>query len=213
MNLIFLHIPHTAGRSIKRILFSEGFLMDSAPIKVQVVHNSEQMKKLKNDRGIIKKYFVLRPTVERLIGQTIHYSRNLKSIGQVNHLILNDLKKKFPHYDLDNPFQFINLPSNQNVYCKFLLGFTNFNKIVTDNDFEKVKAMFKSNNPPIWDYYTKPIKTPNLEKLLSITIEPICFQQSSKESLDNLFKNQLLVNEIEKLNTYDIKLYNYLKGL
>ena len=53
MNLIFLHIPHTAGRSIKRILFSEGLFMEQAPIKVQAVHNSEQMKKLKNDRGII----------------------------------------------------------------------------------------------------------------------------------------------------------------
>lgn len=120
----FLHIPHTGGRVLKNFLFESN-------VKYTPVHNAKNIKE-KGYKDII--YFILRPTIERVIAQCIHYSKNLKRIGIVNHMDMDELKLK--GYDPDNPYHFIELPENQNVYCKFLLGRTDFAQSITDNIYK-----------------------------------------------------------------------------
>ena len=187
-----------------------GLLDDGHDIKVHFIHNPQEMINLKLSKPVEKKYFILRPTIERIVGQFVHYSRNLKNIGRVNHLVLDDLREESPGFNPDDPYQFIRLKSNQNVYCKFLLGRTDFNQPITNEDFEKVKAMFTSDNKPIWDLYSKPIEVLNLEKLLGIGIVPEAFRQSPEEEHNKLLNNKGLIEEIEKLNSFDIKLYEFL---
>lgn len=212
MNLIYLHIPHTAGRSIRRILFNTGFFKEDADPKVHFVHNPTDMAKLPSELTSTNpiKYFVLRPTVDRIVGQYAHYSRNLKTVGQVNHLILNDLLAEYPDFDPDDPYQFINLSSNRNIYCKFLLGRVDLDEQLVDKDFEEIKEMFKGPNKPIWDTYSMPIQIPNLEKVLNIVIVPPAFRQTAISTIDKYLNNDKLIEEIKKLNRYDIMLYEFL---
>ncbi len=206
--LTFLHVPHTGGRVLKRGLrFKKG---------INSVHNGTDIK----NKSIHKiQYFILRPTVERIVGQVLHYSKNLKKMGQVNHLKMETLPNG---YDMDNPFHFIKLEVNCNVYCKFILNRIDFSLPITENDFEELCILFKKDSSlcynsevtitRIWDSYEFPANLPNLEKTLNCKLDMPVFIQTAKEQHADLLKNVKFVEEIKKLNPYDIRLYKLLQS-
>jgi len=200
MKLLFLHVPHTGGRVLKRIL-------SKLPKDIDYVssHNGEHFGEI-NTTGYLQ-YFILRPTLDRVIGQCLHYSRNLNQIGIVNYLRVESLPE---NYNIDNPCHFVNLEENRNLYCKFLLNRENFKIPITDTDYVQVLALFKGDNPPIWDMYSYPNTLTNLEKLLKHKIECRKFVQTSKSRHDRLFSYRAFINEIKQCNKYDIMLYNEL---
>lgn len=201
MSFTFLHIPHTGGRVLKNFLRSSNIIHNT-------VHNA---KDIKNRKYEDKLYFILRPTVDRVIAQCIHYSKNLKRIGIVNHMDMDILKLK--DYNPDNPYDFIELPENKNVYCKFLLGRTDFSLPITDNDFEKVLNLFQIPNFIIWDLYSYPLNVYNLENLIGFSIKCKIFRQTLEDEHKLYASDVLFVDKIKELNIYDITLFDAINVL
>lgn len=193
--IIYLHIPHTCGRSIKRSFFIKDELKN-----IVWIHNSSQITQMKRNNDEIL-YFVLRNPIERVIGEFKHYSRNLKSIGIVNHLDLNNILEKNPTFNMESILDYCSLEVNRNVCCKFLLLRKDFNIPITENDYS---AILNSNFK--FDVYSFPLKLPVLSSLLGFEISPHIV-------VNNVDKNDISKNKIEmikKLNEYDLCLYNYL---
>jgi hypothetical protein len=194
---IYLHIPHTSGRTIKRTLWNKGFLKDIICVH-NAQHITENITKITPD---LKLYFVLREPLNRIIGEYKHYSRNLKIIGQVNHLTKNDVK----HIDLDNILDYCSMEVNRNVLCKFLLLKTDFDKPITDADYEKVEKLCQTDKV-IFDKYKFPLDLPNLSSLIGSEIKPIVIVQNSDKN-DVLLNNDICI-KIKKLNEYDFKFFD-----
>lgn len=196
-SILFLHVPHTGGRVLKRALMRIGSDVIS-------VHNDKDMVMLNKEEYQL--YFILRPTVDRVIAQCLHYSRNLRTIGIVNYLRKSTLPK---NYDIDNPFDFIGLEKNRNLYCKFLLRYEDFDKPVTQEDYECVLGLFNNQGrlKPKWDVYKFPNELGTLEGMIGSNVECQSFNQTCDEGWGN---NESFVSEIKSLNKFDIKLYNFL---
>ena len=194
--IVYLHIPHTCGRSVKRALFVKDEIK-----KITWVHNSSQIQNISNLEEEKILYLVLRNPIERIIGEFKHYSRNLLSIGIVNHLELSHILKNNKKFDAKNIIDYCSLEVNRNVCCKFLLLRCDFNVPVSESDYDiLLNTEFK------FDVYSFPLKLPILSDLLGFEIAPHVV-------VDNVNKNDVSEQEkvkIIKLNEYDIRLYNYL---
>lgn len=192
--IVYLHIPHTCGRSIKRALFVKDELK-----KIAWVHNSSQIQNIPNNNETL--YFVLRNPIERIIGEFKHYSKNLLSIGVVNHLELSQIINNNKKFDAKNIIDYCTLEVNRNVCCKFILLRCDFNIPVSEKDYSTLLSSdFK------FDLYSFPLKLPVLSKLLGFEIAPHIV-------VNNINKNDVKKDDIDiiaKLNEYDIRLYNYL---
>ena len=209
--LVFLHVPHTGGR----VLISEFKKIKEEDPHLNVVwpHQPRDFHAVKRDCVGVQQYFILRPTIDRLLGQFIHYTKRLQLVGIANHLRIGSLPKGF---QLDNPRHFFMIEENRNLYCKFLLNRKDFSKPVTFTDFKRVLAFFNSEQSPIWDVYTFPNKFTQLETFLERTVNCQKFNQSSGEKREGLKNNKDLIRLIELLNKHDIVLYEKLikiKGL
>lgn len=196
--ILYLHVPHTCGRSIRRALFIKDELK-----KIGWVHNSSQIKDLKTE-NISTKYFVLRDPIERIIGEFKHYSKNLKSIGIVNHLNLNNLLRENEKFDTTSILDYCSLEVNRNVYCKFLLLRDDFNVPISEKDFDSIIQ----NNNFKFDVYSFPLKLPVLSSLLGFEINPHVIVNNSNKN-DTINK----IDAIKKLKEYDLRLYNCLKSI
>jgi hypothetical protein len=210
-SLIYLHIPHTAGRVIRRFLWQNDLLKD-----IQHTHNGEQTAEIlskSSNWDKATKYFVKRPVVERMIGQFLHYGARLANTGRVNDLYLNKIKENQPDFDANDPVQFVSLEENRNHYCKFILGFTDFSKPMADADFERVLAMKSTLH---WDEFQTPAKVPVFEKLLNQKIDLTTVNHPSMTFMHQTEKRNVLLADkelaalIEKNNLYDNKLFNSL---
>lgn len=199
--LVYLHIPHTCGRSIKRTLWEKSILKDMI-----VIHNGDQM--IQNLNNMYDIYFVLREPLERIIGEYKHYSVNLKTLGMVNHLEIKNIMTQQPTFDLNNILDYCNLEVNKNVYCKFLLFRKDFNKPVTIDEFNKVKELFTGDNKPIFDIYTFPLELPILSGKIGQKVEPKLVIKNSVK--DDLINNKIVCQKIQEWNSYDFLLYDYL---
>lgn len=191
--IIYLHVPHTCGRSIKRSLFNKDELK-----KITWIHNSDQIQNTNVTNNDIL-YCVLRNPIERVIGEFKHYSRNLKSIGVVNHLDLNHLLKQNNNFDVNNILDYCSLEVNRNVCCKFILLRTDFNIPINEKEFNTLlNCNFK------FDVYSFPLKLPILSSLLGFEIEPHVI-------VNNIDKSEITIEELDtirSLNHYDVRLYN-----
>lgn len=184
--IIFLHVPHTGGRCIGKYLWNNN-------LKYLKLHNADDIKNNKNIEGV--KYFVLRDPVERSYREYIHYSRNLERIGQVNHLTLSNFK----NLDYKNPYDYLSLEVNRNVYCKFLLLREDFNIPITEKDYSNINV-----NDYKFDMFSDLPYLPTLSDLIS-----------SNVNLDNKYKSNIIFcedikNFIIKNNEYDIRLFKSL---
>jgi hypothetical protein len=217
MNIIYLHVPHTAGRVIKKYLYKRGFLAKTKNLNIFFVDNPKDFFALKEKLDNIIIYTIIRSPIDRLIEQFIYYSKNfknlknLKNVEHMNKNICTDLKKKLGSFNSTSLHNFIRFPENQNIFCKFLLGRQNLKRPICENDYKKIKILLKKSDKIIWDLYKKPVKVPQLEKLLNIPIIPEAFLDCSIDKHAILFKDTNLKSKIINLNKYDIKLYNYLK--
>ena len=200
--IVYLHIPHTSGRTIKRTLWLNSMLKDILP-----VHNAKDIKDaINNIDSNSKLYFVLREPLDRIIGEYKHYSRSLKT-KQVNHLTQNDVKD----INLDNILEYCSMEVNRNVMCKFLLLKTNFLEKINDNNYKLLEQMFKGQNKPLFDNYTFPLVLPVLSDLVGSKVEPAAIMQ-------NVEKNDILLdsdicNKLKELNKYDFLLYDFLQHI
>ncbi len=191
--MLFIHVPHTSGRSLKSYLLRRGD-------NIITVHNAEQIKELDKEYSI--KYFILREPTERVWKEFLHYSENLKIGGRVNHLNILHLKKANPSFDPKNISHYISLEVNRNVCCKFLLLRTDFNIPVTETDLNYLKENISSFK---YDIFKKPMTYP----VLSTIIDPI--DANLKYITDEaILISQEAVSEIIRLNTFDIMLFNFL---
>jgi len=81
-----------------KILSQTGTIQDLKGSSEMNVHNVTDIKshyhKMDTNSTL---YFILREPLERIIGEYKHYSNNLQTIGQVNHLTMTDLKKDNPN--------------------------------------------------------------------------------------------------------------------
>lgn len=212
-DLVFLHIPHTAGRVIKRYFWINNK-------KVINIHNQNDFKLIKDKKENIRKYFILRNPIERIIAEYNHYSRNLSNIGIVNYLDIKDILNRVKDFNVNNISDYIKLEITRNLYCKFLLHRENFWDPVTDKDFDEIKTLV-ANREFEFDYYKNPIELRNLSKLIGmeecelnnkvseITKQCQVIRKEDTIQKQEYLNNELLVKEIERLNMYDMMLYDY----
>lgn len=202
---VFLHIPHTSGRLLRKYMWYKGYLTGNGSIRCHIVHNSEQM--VDND---LPRYFILRDPVERIIAEYIHYSRRLLDIGVVNYLDLANIHQDYPKFDPSNIQDYISLEETRNLYCKFLLGRKDFGIAISDTDFELLsKGAF------IYDVYQKPMNYSSLQEFLHEKIDV--------SIVEKIYRYPLTLNKEERAelachsesiracNEYDIKLYELLQ--
>ncbi|QKF93663.1 hypothetical protein QKU48_gp0205 [Fadolivirus algeromassiliense] len=211
-DFIFLHVPHTAGRVLKNYLWTNRK-------KVINVHNDKDMKLIKNKA--LQKYFILRNPIERIIGECVHYSTNLKNIGIVNYLSMDDILIRNPYFNPENISEYIKLEATKNLYCKFLLNRDNFWEPITANDFDKITKILEKGEF-IYDKYTNPMDYEKLSQLIGIDrkeINKVTMEITTKSQIINktninikkeLLNNTNLIKEIELMNEYDIKLFTLL---
>jgi hypothetical protein len=102
--LWFLHVPHTGGRALGHFLWKE-------ELAHRRIHNAQDIQAAKladgisaTDEQVVVKYFILRDPVERAYREFLHYSRNLTSIGRVNHLTLSEFPPSFNPADPEQYF-------------------------------------------------------------------------------------------------------------
>lgn len=202
---VFLHIPHTSGRLLRKYMWYKGYLTGKENIRCHIVHNSDQM--VDHD---LPKYFILRDPVERIIAEYIHYSQRLVNIGTVNHLDLTNIHKSYPKFDPANIQDYISLEETRNLYCKFLLGRKDFTIPISDTDFELLLK-----KPFIYDLYEKPMNYPKLEEFLNKKMDIFMIEKIYRHPLtmDKEKRNELTCHSesIQACNEYDIKLYEHLK--
>lgn len=211
MSFVHLHIPHTGGRSLLRFCWIQS-------IQIVSVHNPEGIRKLLP--GISSetiRYCVLRHPIERAIGEFTHYSRNLKQIGLVNHLKLDEIRMENPNFDLDSPFDYFNLEVNCNPYCKFLLLRTDFSEPITLSDFVELENLIKVNKIKYDLFNTQGTEYQSLYNLLPhnerITLEKL--NQSRHlyhiAGCNTQYKDdQRLMEYLESKFIYDLRLFKLL---
>ena len=130
-------------------------------------------------------------------------------MGMVNHLNLYDLKHDNPAFNPTNILDYISLEVNRNVLCKFLLLRTDFNKPITNEEYDAIIEMFQGSNKPVYDIYKYPLNTlPVLSKLVGVDITPLGFRTNCKK--DDILVKNVICNKIKQLNKYDFDLFNYL---
>lgn len=212
---LHLHVPHTGGRSLHGILWHNS-------VNFQKVHNAKAIEEFLLGLGSLSntplineiipksnRYFVLREPVERAYKEFRHYSKNLQTIGRVNHLILDDLKKDNKSFNPASIDDYFSLECNRNVYCKFLLLKKDFNRPITDIDFEHLKDLIKSDRIVFDRFVDGKIQYLNLRKILNlnddIKIDINMHPTNSSCDISNDEKSFL-----EKCQMYDLKLYQLL---
>ena len=209
MKLVYLHVPHTCGRLIKRDLWGKNLLKN-----VVCVHNQNDIIKqcsfvelvdLKDTcKNPYQLYFVLREPLERIIGEYKHYSKTLTYDMEVNHLEPNDVK----HIDLNNILDYYSLEVNRNTYCKFILLKTNFNQPINDNDYQNIIKIIDSGKIK-YDMYSFPLSSlPILSDIVGKDILPVSTFSNVKKN--EILSNNDICNKLRKINIYDFMLYEHL---
>jgi len=187
--IVFLHVPHTGGRMIGRFMWSHN-------LNYVKLHNNNDISLYLDDdndyKNGIEKYFVVRDPIERAYKEFLHYSRNLDRIGMVNHLSISD----FTNLDHNNPYDYLGMEVNKNVYCKFLLMREDFSVPVTDQEFNKMDLDdFK------YDLFEDIPTLPTLSGLINMNIDVPKLTKTDVEIPQNV------KTFIEKNNEYDIMLF------
>lgn len=197
--MLFLHVPHTSGRGIGRFLWNH---QKDHKIDYKKIHNAKDFETIFSNINNLEinniiKYFVVRDPIERSYKEFIHYSKNLGKIGIVNHLKLSEIKKNNPKFDHTDPFDYLDLEVNKNVYCKFLLFRTDFTIPITEEDYLKIDI-----NKFYYDLFTDLPELSTLSKLIDMNVNLPTFSFNPIDIPEDI-KNFIIMN-----NQYDIKLIN-----
>mgnify|MGYP003640684395 CR=1 FL=1 len=180
--LIFLHIPHTGGRNLGRWLWDK-------QISYKRLHNSNDLKECEiNEKDIL--YFIIRNPVERCYKEFLHYSERLDIVGVVNHLT----KDLFKNKDYKDYKDYFSLEINCNVYCKFILLRCDFDKPITEDEFENMNIQRLK-----YDFFENLNKLPKLSEILKQEIN----LATPKYKNDITIPDEIKKFIIEK-NKYDI---------
>ena len=121
----------------------------------------------------------------------------LPRIGIVNHLKLSELKRNDSDFDHTNPFDYLDLEVNKNVYCKFLLFRTDFNIPISDEEYQKIDL-----DDFHYDLFSNLPELPTLSDLIGIKITLPTFVTKEYKIPENI-REFIIMN-----NQYDIKLIN-----
>ena len=186
MSLLFIHVPHTCGRLLNRILQSK---IDS----YYRIHNELDY----TTKSFENMYIILREPVERCIAEYTHYSNRYHSQNiKVNNMTIED----------DSYGSIVKYYSNEcttNIACKMILQ-KPFNCKITDEDYENIlKKKF------IYDIYSENITLSNLDNIYNNISDELNNPQYGRYIRTRDY--QILTEEekyfIRKRNEYDIKLF------
>jgi hypothetical protein len=192
-NILFLHIPHTCGRLLKRILTFHN-------VPYNAIHNEKQFNNsLKNTHQI---YFILRNPLERCVAEFVHYSFTfVHSQYQVNNLSL-------PCQSFDSIENYYSSENRCNLTCKYLLQ-KPFDSPITDKDFDSILQMNFH-----FDIYSNPLDPKTLSSLANFDIKKELDNSLQygrylpSKKLGKPFNKSFIVSR----NFYDVKLFNHLNG-
>ena len=199
MKIIYLHVPHTCGRMIKRDLWNKKLLKN-----IICVHNQNDIINCYSTESYDLIYFVLREPLDRIIGEYKHYSKALMNDMKINHLEPQDVK----NIDLNNILEYCSLETNKNVYCKFLLLKKNFNVPINDIDYKNIIKLVEENRVK-YDKYTFPLENlPVLSNIVSQNILPVSIFPNVKKC--DISLDKYICDRLKYMNNYDFMLYDHL---
>ena len=185
---IFVHVPKTAGMTVNSIIDEINMKLDNNKIyrgghnPKSLFHNTDE-----------KKYFtVIREPVERIYS---FYQMSLK-----------DKKQPYNYLAKKSLYHFVAYCSEaQNTYCKYFSG-----EIEKDIDSDLYNIAQKN----IQNFY-QILSFSNFENNLNKFLKKIGIQNMKIPHFNKSEKKNISVDDrkiIEFYNTYDLKLYNFLKS-
>ena len=215
---IFLHIPHTSGRCLRNVLKN----LERNGI-FRSLHNEKFISKYNDAWGKHKQmmYFILREPIGRTIGEFTHYSNHIKKFGWVNHLNKDIVSEVKDDTDLADPFEYVKLENNKNLYCKFILLREDFSEPVSKADYEKVLEILEQ-GLCFYDIFSS--RLTNLESILERPINmKMKMTNDKKEGTKGIYEsdvkiksslmgNEELISLIQEENKFDLMLFEILMG-
>lgn len=216
MKILHLHVPHTAGRCIRRFIANNCHGSRTVASSRDISNYHKSLALDENESTDIT-YWVLRNPIERVAAEYIHYSSTLKVLGEIGDLRLDILRRENPKFNLDIPSDYIQLERRRNVYCKFLLQREDFTLPISDSDYDHVVAMTKRDDIVV-DFF----EALDFSNLSRISKQPIDRIQKYSSNYDadwksnyrtkrmKLLENSDLRKLIGEQNQYDCKLYEEL---
>ena len=123
MSLLFIHVPHTCGRLLNRILNTK---CDS----YHRIHNELDYTSNKFENV----YIILREPLERCIAEYTHYNNRY----QIQKVKVNNMN--IPDISYGSIVSYYSNECTRNIACKMLLQ-KPFNMKITDEDYEIILKM------------------------------------------------------------------------
>ena len=188
MSLMYIHVPHTCGRLLNRILQSKTKCYHR-------IHNEIDY----TDKIFDNTYIILRDPVERCIAEYTHYSNRYKQQNvKVNNMTISDESYSSIEKYYENE-------CTNNIACKMLIQ-KPFNCPITDSDYNNILNMSY-----IYDIYTTNMKIPNLSILYNGISNDLYNKKYGQYITNNikLTKTKNISQYIEIKNKYDIMLFNH----
>lgn len=200
--VVFLHVPHTGGRSLNRALWRAGKSLTR-------LHNPEQIEEYLSSSRLSSfpgkdplRYFILRSPLKRSKEEYLHYTRRLQEIGVVNHLDLAQIRKKRPKFNPERDYY--SLEENRNLYCKFILLRKDFSLPLTEEDFSQIEKLFQEGKL-VYDLFDpQGTNHRNLRSLLNLDFD------LGSPSFSPSWSPTLLPKGLEEANLFDLRLYSLL---
>ena len=185
---IFIHIPKTAGMTVNSIIDE----INTKSNNSKIYRGGHNPKSLFHDTDEKKYFTVIREPVERIYS---FYQMSLK-----------DKKQPYNYLAKKSLYHFVTYcPEAQNIYCKYFSG-----EIEKDIDSDLYNIAQKN----IQNFY-QILSFSNFENNLNKFLKKIGIQNMKIPHFNKSEKKNISVDDrkiIEFYNTYDLKLYNFLKS-
>lgn len=214
--IVFVHIPHTAGRAAKRYLWTH------YPRRHLAIHTPEDISGLPPTSNTLNRYFVLRHPLQRIIAEYIHYSATLldPTGGRIGYLSLDGIRKHTPAFNPASLIDYVQLPLTNDLCCKLLLLRTDWSSPVTETEYQQLLQLIDAGKIK-YDNYVVPMQYTQLASLLAIDTES--FSKSINDLSGASYNPNPLTNAkklvmlqvpgimelVTSRNAYDYRLYAY----
>lgn len=205
-NLLVYHIPHTCISVFKNIL-------TNLKINYICVQNISDYNKIDKNKKYTK-YFIARDPVERCIREYYDFKKYFHRFNK------NKFNLKIHSSDYDSITSYFMNESRRNVMCKTLLGYKDFSCHIDDNLFNSLKNTLDSSNEYVFDIYSPKISFENFRKsIINVNVHKYLINYNHHHDKMIPFQKQCstvtcqdMTFKLEKWNSYDMKLFNYLKN-